>query len=236
MVRVGVVVGAFVIAAASASAPKKREFQSSFEHRAEFDRVWSAALEALADEGFGVASTVKDSGLITSDWIFLRDPLRYADCGSEPNLMSLDSVQARVNVRVQAGASTTVTIKATLEGRMSNAESQKVVPCESLGKLESQLNRQIAMLGERATKAPVMAPATTPRGHFCAANATTAVCAREKSDCEGGRNAALAAVRDLGTCTLVESVYCFGDGVPRCSTTLDMCKAQSGELPCVERR
>jgi hypothetical protein len=79
----------------------------------------------------------------------------------------------------------------------------------------------------------VKKPAPTPRGHFCASNATSAVCAREKRDCETGRNAALGAVPDLAECTLVETVYCVSE---QCLPALDMCQARAAGAECEERK
>lgn len=87
--------------------------------------------------------------------------------------------------------------------------------------------------------------ALTPRGHFCAtspSNVAAGLCAREKTDCERARGAALGAVPDMGACTLTEKAWCFdaGPGDERCSPTVETCAGAlasqveaTGE--CVER-
>ncbi len=75
------------------------------------------------------------------------------------------------------------------------------------------------------------------RGHFCATSASAGLCAREKADCETARDAALAAVADLGTCTLVESAHCFdATGRERCFPTAEQCAARSERHSCQERK
>lgn len=75
-----------------------------------------------------------------------------------------------------------------------------------------------------------------PRGYFCATSATSGLCAREKTDCETAREAALSAVPDLAACAIVESAHCFDrEGRERCFPTAELCAARGGEA-CVERK
>jgi hypothetical protein len=90
----------------------------------------------------------------------------------------------------------------------------------------------------RTDAAPVTAP--VPRGFYCASNATTGTCARDKLTCEGTRGALLVAASDLSVCTLVESAWCFDEG-RRCTPDETMCVAQRQAVgwrddACVEAR
>lgn len=75
-----------------------------------------------------------------------------------------------------------------------------------------------------------------PRGHFCASSFTqpsASLCAREKSDCQAARDAALAVVADLSECTLLETAHCFEtDGRERCFPTPEACSARSAAAAC----
>lgn len=83
---------------------------------------------------------------------------------------------------------------------------------------------------------PVAATAPTQRGHFCAISTTVGLCARDKADCTAARDAAVAAVADLGECVLVETAHCFDvDGRERCFPTAEQCAPRGGPA-CSERK
>lgn len=93
---------------------------------------------------------------------------------------------------------------------------------------------------------PVAAAASPPRGFFCASSPSVpgaGLRARERSACEQARDAAAAAVPDLGACVLVETAWCFalehGAG-DRCAATQAGCAEQLGRAgatgECEERR
>lgn len=73
-------------------------------------------------------------------------------------------------------------------------------------------------------------PVVEPRGWYCYSSPTqTAVasCARQKADCETGRDAASTATPDVSTCILVETVQCFtAHARTRCAPNAAICGEQ----------
>lgn len=96
-----------------------------------------------------------------------------------------------------------------------------------------------AAKAETPAQAATPAPPAPPRGHFCSTSAsqpTASFCARQKTDCETARDAAIAAIADLGACTLTETASCFeAEGRERCYPSAEACAARSNGAPCAER-
>jgi len=89
-------------------------------------------------------------------------------------------------------------------------------------------------------RAQVTAPAAqaVPRGWFCSSSPTVrgaSLCARDRSECERARGAAMGGVPDLEACTLLEIAWCFERD--RCAPTEAACTAQraaSAAQTCAE--
>ena len=84
---------------------------------------------------------------------------------------------------------------------------------------------------EAAAVAPPPSAPAQPRGFYCASSAATpeaGMCTRAKADCARLRDAAVAAIADLGTCALVEVAHCFDaePGDERCAPAAEGCAAQ----------
>ena len=75
------------------------------------------------------------------------------------------------------------------------------------------IERRAEMWTRQQSAATESAPETSmPRGFVCAQSRkqpAADTCAREKRDCDAARDAAIAAVSDLGECSVVETAHCF---------------------------
>lgn len=101
--------------------------------------------------------------------------------------------------------------------------------------------------GEAAPVPAARRPAP-PRGFFCAGSPTSltaSTCARERADCEQGRDDLAVGAADISACALVETAWCFRPrkaGSWRCSGSEAACAAQresatDGQLgECIESR
>jgi hypothetical protein len=233
--RVAAVVAAVVLSAASASAPSKHNIQKTTTIKASFDDTWGALIDVFADRSWPIQNMAKDSGLITTDWMNADDS--FADCGGS-GIASTHGTSVRFNVRVKGAASTEITVNATFREERSFDGQHRFVDCESKGIVEATIHSEIEKrIREGTTTKQIEAPASpAPRGHFCATSATAGMCTRDRGDCEAAREAALAAVPDLGACTLVEVAYCFdATGHERCFPTAEQCGARGSEA-CAERK
>jgi len=100
----------------------------------------------------------------------------------------------------------------------------------------ARAKREAELAELRASKTAVASTATL-RGFYCAASASAGFCAREKADCVTARDAALAAVPEIGECVLVETAHCFdADGRERCFPIAELCAARANGAACVERK
>lgn len=67
------------------------------------------------------------------------------------------------------------------------------------------------------------AVAPEPRGFFCSASPATGFCVRNKAECVRTRDVSIAALPDLGECTLTEAAWCTGD---LCFPRQELCGAR----------
>ncbi|MCK4306066.1 MAG: outer membrane protein assembly factor BamC [Candidatus Eisenbacteria sp.] len=100
----------FLLAALGcATVPKPTTFSNSQVYQDDFDAVWTAVIEAFADNSWSIDNIEKASGLITTDWMRAtnRSPV-LADCGKdivgEPSEGVLGEILLRFNVFVKSTA------------------------------------------------------------------------------------------------------------------------------------
>lgn len=255
-VRVGVVLVGVVAAAASATAPSTHNVKRSTDVSLDFEATWTAVIDLFADRGWAIDNLDKHSGLITTDWMHLGDDKDvYADCGGA-GISSVHGTQIRFNVRVKpAGDSTELTVNTKFRQLRSFDGVASEVECASRGAVEAMVHEQVASRtasrppdsAQKSNKPPAVTEpaAPAPRGFYCSsstATPTAGFCAREKSDCQRARDAALGVVADLEECRLVETAFCFvSDGNERCAPTPSACadrasSASSVTATCDERQ
>lgn len=237
ILRVVTVVMSVVALAASATAPKKRHVVTTASVRTTYAHAWEAVIDLFSERNWAILNMERDSGLITTDWMSLgNEAATYADCGS-PGLATVRETTVRFNVRVkEIDDATSVAVNASFRQLRTFDGNSLTIDCTSKGTVEALIHDEVEDRSARSkpkraeTKAAEPAPPQA-RGYYCASSeATPAVgmCARDKSDCTRARDAAIAVVADLGTCTLVETAQCFeaAPGEERCAPTVEGCAAQ----------
>lgn len=237
-VRVGGVLLIAAMCLASASAPGKHTVNRTTTVKASYDDTWTAVIDVFADRNWPISSMAKDSGLIATDWMRVDAAEAYADCGGS-GIARTHGTYVRFNVRVKSGNTTEVTVNASFREARSFDGQSGFADCESKGAIELQIHSDVKHRAATAKKtAPVeRPPAATARGYFCATSATAGLCAREKRDCLVARDAAVAAVPDLGSCALVEAAFCFdAGGRERCFPTAEQCATRANGAECGERK
>ncbi len=229
-IRVATILAMATFAAASATAPKKHDIQTTAKVTATYDQTWTAVIDLFSERQWPIENMAKDSGLITTDWLRLgSEGDRYADCGNKAPLADDRETLVRFNVRVkEEDGATSVAVNAALRRIRSNG----TIDCYSTGVVEEIIHSEIE---ERAPRVRSVAPVPTvaavqPRGFYCASSPSAAaagICARAKVDCVRARDAALALIADMTECTLVETAQCFSvDGTERCAPSFEACQAQ----------
>jgi hypothetical protein len=241
LLRLSLVLGSVVAAVASATAPKAQpNLQTTKKTDATYDGAWEAIIDLFASHSWAIKNMDKASGLITTDWMRMdSDWADYTDCGSAP-LVTNRGTQVSFNVRVhELESGTQVDVNASFRQLREFDGQQRLVDCVSKGLVEAQIQGAAVTHGpeidkRRAAKAARAAgsasAADTPRGWYCVSSPSrpeVGACAREKPSCETGRDAAIGAVPDVTSCTLVEVAQCFSaGGRVRCAPTSEACAAQ----------
>lgn len=225
-----------VICAASATAPGRHAVKKTIYVKASYDDTWTAVIDVFADRSWPIQNMAKDSGLITTDW--MKADEGFADCGGS-GLAIEHGTYVRFNVRVKAAESTEVTVNATFRQDRSLDDAHHFADCETKGVVEQLIHTEVEKRIRAGVPARFDATAKEiqPRGHFCASSTNTGFCARERADCVTARDAAIAAIPDIGECALVETAHCFDSaGRERCFPTTEICAARAGAMECHERK
>lgn len=233
-IRVVGVLGVVVALAASASAPKQHDVQSTTKVRASFDATWTSVIDVFADRNWPTQALERDSGLVSTDWLAMTDAQaeQYSDCGGS-GLASVHGHQGRFNVRVkEVDGSTSVSVNTLYREMRSFDGRQWFADCTSKGKWEAELTEIIEQRAtsmnprKSRTKAVDAEAKAEPRGFFCMSspsNAEVGTCVRKKASCESTRAALVAAIADLAPCTLIETAWCVGE---LCAPNEALCDAQ----------
>ena len=233
-VRTGGVIAAVAVSAASATAtpPAKHEIKRTAIVHASYEDTWSALIDVFAERGWAIQNMAKDSGLITTDW--MTTDAGFGDCGS--TIATTMGIFVKFNVRVKQEPPVEVAVNATFREQRKIGGQYGYVPCSSKGSVEQLIHSEV----EKRTRGKIAkitaAAKSAPRGYFCASSPAAGLCAREKTDCEAARDAAMGAGAVLSACALVEAAHCFdADGRERCFPTSELCTTRAGEA-CRERK
>ncbi len=139
-----------------------------------YDDTWSGVLDVFTDHNWAIVLLDKPNGVITTDWMNLGpDADLDADCGSTP-LLTTDTTEVQVNVRVrEVPDGVSLTINPRFRQRQAIDFRAKIVDCESRGRLEGQLQKQVeTAAAQRAVSRPPAAGSTgrcvtVPAVHNC---------------------------------------------------------------------
>ncbi|MEO8703929.1 MAG: hypothetical protein ABI867_28020 [Kofleriaceae bacterium] len=248
VIRVGVVAASVLVAIASSGRqPSTHAVKSTTTFPSSYDATWTALIDVFAERGWQIATLEKTSGLITTNWMELKDEAKlYADCGSPP-LASVPRIQIRFNVRLkEAAGGASVSVNSFFRRFDSNTDTDPPIDCESTGAVEKLVHADISRRAGSAAPSPkppvvAAAPVEAPRGFFCTSSPTQAkvsTCTRQKDRCTSARDALVAAVADVTACALVETAWCFAG--ERCSSSEAACSSQlaaaSATGACVETK
>lgn len=131
-----------------AKPPVQMDIVNSRLYESDFDAVWTAVIEAFADNSWPIDNMEKDSGLITTDWMSgnNRSPA-LADCGKdmvgEPAEGAKGEVFLKFNVFVKTvGGGSEVRVNCMFKTK----EQYGGKTCYSQGVLEAQLMDGIAAI------------------------------------------------------------------------------------------
>lgn len=216
-VRVVVVLASSLAAIASATAPKPHEVERTTLISGNYEDTWTGVLDLFTDRGWAIDKVDKASGIITTDWMTLKDnadPL--ADCGSAP-LASDDATQFTYTVRVKAldDGSASVTLNAHFRRLRSFDGRSGIVQCESRGVAERKFGERVSgFVAAAKAHREKKAEAPIARGFFCSNSASAPVssfCTREKSACGAARDVAVGSLADLSACEAREAAWCYGE-------------------------
>jgi hypothetical protein len=229
VIRLAIVAaGAIALAASGAriGGPRQHAVQTSMTVSEPYPETWAALLEVFAEHHWNVKSMHEKSGLLTTDWQDLGDDAsRFADCGQAPIGARLQT-QVKLEVRTKAGSGGTIVDVAAQFRRLASANAPEVA-CTSMGALETTIHNEVAVRANKRTK-PVTEPMKPAQPAFYCATSpgepTVSICGRQSIDCEAARDKLANPPGDLGTCTRVDSAWCFqtAEG-PRCSETQAAC-------------
>jgi hypothetical protein len=123
-----------------------RQIQNSFPIDKPFDLVWQAVIETFAKLNLPILNMEKASGLITTDWISVKnqeDGTGYCDCGKKGPLFIEQEWRVKFNVFVKriAGESSEMQVNAVFEELSIGLEGTIVgtSSCVSTGKFEKEI-------------------------------------------------------------------------------------------------
>lgn len=112
--------------------PRQVVYQS-----ADFDAVWSAAIQTFSEMELPIASLEKESGLLTTDWILVDDPRGTMNCGENPR-----NPEVRFNVYMErTNLGTRMTITTAM--RALRQDGTTLQRCESTGAYEEEIQRRV---------------------------------------------------------------------------------------------
>lgn len=243
VLKVATVLAGVVAMAASATAPTKRRVETTAVVRTTYDQAWDAVIDLFSERNWAIQNMDRDSGLITTDWMSLGSEAdTFADCGGS-GIASVGETAVRFNVRVKPGeTATSVAVNASFRQLRSFDGVSRTVECVSKGTVEALVHDEVDTRSARSQPrrpktieatavAPLPQDPAQPRGFYCASSAATpeaGICTRAKADCARLRDAAVAAIADLGACALVEVAHCFdaGPGDERCAPAVEGCASQ----------
>lgn len=130
------------LAIGCATSPRPRTIVKDFDMEVEFDEVWPAVIETLAELNIPIDNLEKDSGLITTDWLGFG--ASYCDCG-DPGITSQAQPTGKFNVFVKrAPHGVTVTVNARYKTIRTFLDESSEIHCVSTGKLEETIEVSIA--------------------------------------------------------------------------------------------
>lgn len=145
LLRPGVIALAALVAACG-SVPfvgggGEREYRRTVElDDASYDEAWTAIIETFGDLELPIATLEKDSGLVATDWILLRDPARFMDCDG-----AVRNQEGRYNVFLkQTTADPEMTITSSYRAEIRSGDDPGAsVRCETTERMESDIQRRV---------------------------------------------------------------------------------------------
>ncbi len=150
-----------------ATPPANYDFDPVAVIDADFDAVWSAAVEYFAVSGLPIDTIEKDSGLIVSSWMDASEPnsynedTRFCDCGGEGIATILWS-RGKFNVFAKSatGGGTELRVTCTYQQRRELMEEFTTVNCASTGYLEKMVHDfvEATVEGSSVPRVPTLTP------------------------------------------------------------------------------
>ena len=133
--------------AGCAVAPPQYTFDKSWSIEHDYDKVWAAIIDILAEHNIPIQTIEKDSGLLVTEWISLGFPAKWmdtiVDCGTA-GILTVGNRSLRFNMVLrEQGESSRLTINCNFMEFRSYGNQGGNTPCSSRGTMELRLKRNI---------------------------------------------------------------------------------------------